>query len=85
MVYTLELIGQPGASYVRSSQLTYVNVLLVSRSDNFYCEIDGTPSGGAMDFQYDPTSGDINFDPDVPFTGDDSNDLREKVKIIYRR
>lgn len=84
MVYQKEYIAQPGQSSITDPELAYVNVLFVARSGRAHYEIDGTPSDGKPEFQYDSPSGKIVFDPDVPFTGTLADDVREKVKVIYK-
>lgn len=78
MTYHKQYTAPEGLTSITDSELAFVNVIQVSRSGIIHTEIDGTPSDGNPQFQYDVSRGKIVFDPDQPFI------LSEQINVLYR-
>lgn len=92
MVKEIQFYGQEGMSSVHDDELVLAKILLVSKEDTFFYQIDGTPSDGKPEFQHDSVRGDIIFDPDMPFERNiivdadyTLNRSLPKIKVVYQR
>lgn len=87
MINTLVLYGSPGESTVQSSQLAYVNMLMVKREGLEYDPVDELPVN--REVFYERGAGKLWFDPANPFNSPPITDLPvsildfESVFLIY--
>lgn len=83
MLTNQTFIGTPGLWYINSPILMGVNLLGVWRNGRAQTKIDATLTPGSDEFYYIST-GQLQFDPTIPFTGNVANDVgRENVFCLF--
>lgn len=75
-------IGTPGLWYINSPLLMGVNILNVCREGVEQNKVDASVTPGSQQFYYVST-GQLQFDPTIPFFGNIANDIREKIFVLY--
>jgi len=84
MILSKTYYGVPGESFIQDSGLAFATILKVARNILVHREIDSIPADGKPDFMYTHSSGKIDFDPTIPFTGPSGGrPNREELERIF--